>query len=200
MADDGLTHGMVDKPEAPLPLTLKRWSQRKRDVARSAAGPVSLTPVAPAAIPAAMPQAAPAVPDAAATASHEPVPLPPVESLDFESDYAAFMQPKVNEETKRAALKKLFSDPSFNVMDGLDIYVGDYTQPDPMPAGMLEKISAVYAILDPTAPPPDAKPTVDEPVAAFDTAPIPTPATSAEITTESPRAADAPSADAEKPA
>ncbi|MEO8347244.1 MAG: DUF3306 domain-containing protein, partial [Betaproteobacteria bacterium] len=61
----------------------------------------------------------------------------------------------IDEATKRAALKKLFSDPSFNVMDGLDIYVGDYTQADPMPTGMLEKLSAVYAMLDPVAPPAD---------------------------------------------
>ena len=81
--------------------------------------------------------------------------MPPVDSLTFDSDFSAFMQPKIDEETKRAALKKLFSDPSFNVMDGLDIYVGDYTQPDPMPAGMLDKLSAVYAMLDPVKPPPD---------------------------------------------
>ena len=78
--------------------------------------------------------------------------MPPVDSLTFESDYSAFMHPKIAEDTKRAALKKLFSDPSFNVMDGLDIYVGDYTQADPMPSGMLEKLSAVYAMLDPVAP------------------------------------------------
>jgi hypothetical protein len=78
--------------------------------------------------------------------------MPPVESLEFESDYTAFMQPKVSEETRRAALKKLFSDPSFNVMDGLDIYVGDYTQADPMPEGMLDKLSAVYKMLDPVPP------------------------------------------------
>ena len=85
--------------------------------------------------------------------------MPPVDSLTFNSDFSAFMQPKIDEETKRAALKKLFSDPSFNVMDGLDIYVGDYTKSDPMPAGMLEKLSAVYAMLDPVKPPPD-EPTV----------------------------------------
>ncbi len=78
-----------------------------------------------------------------------------MESLTFDSDFAAFMQPKVDEATKRAALKKLFSDPSFNVMDGLDIYVGDYTRPDPMPAGMLERLAAVYKMLDPAEPPPE---------------------------------------------
>jgi hypothetical protein len=37
-------------------------------------------------------------------------------------------------------MKKLFTDPHFNVMDGLDIYIGDYNTPDPLPAGMLEKM------------------------------------------------------------
>ncbi len=67
------------------------------------------------------------------------------------------MQPKIAEETKRAALRKLFSDPSFNVMDGLDIYVGDYTQSDPMPSGMLDKLTAAYAMLDPVEPVRDEK-------------------------------------------
>ncbi len=75
-----------------------------------------------------------------------------MDSLTFDSDYSAFMQPKIAEETKRAALRKLFSDPSFNVMDGLDIYVGDYTQSDPMPSGMLEKLTAAYAMLEPVEP------------------------------------------------
>ena len=32
-------------------------------------------------------------------------------------------------------------------MDGLDIYIDDYTQADPMPAGMLDKLANVYAML-----------------------------------------------------
>jgi hypothetical protein len=59
-----------------------------------------------------------------------------------------YLQPKVAEDVKRAALRKLFSDPQFNVMDGLDIYIDDYTKPDPMPAGMLAKLGKVYAVLD----------------------------------------------------
>lgn len=135
---------MANEPDPPQPFSLKRWSQRKREAARAE------SPASMAAPPA--PRATAEVP-ATAAASPEPAPLPPVDTLTFDSDFAAFMQPKVNEETRRAALKKLFTDPSFNVMDGLDIYTGDYTQSDPMPAGMLEKLSAVYAMLDPVAPP-----------------------------------------------
>lgn len=194
---------MVDKPETPQPLTLKRWSQRKLDAARK---PVDVAParagapdVASITAPAAVPAAVPAIPGPGPTAAAEVVQLPPVESLDFESDYAAFMQPKVNEETRRAALKKLFSNPSFNVMDGLDIYVGDYTQPDPMPAGMLEKISAVYAMLDPVAPPPDTKSPAGEPAADNGAAPDQASAAT-DIAAELPPTADAPASDAKKPA
>jgi hypothetical protein len=140
---------MADNPETSEPFSLKRWSQRKRAAARAdRAEPLpSVAPVAE--VPAA---AAIATTDAAPAAMPEAAPLPPVDSLTFDSDFSAFMQPKIDEETKRAALRKLFSDPSFNAMDGLDINEGDYTQPDPMPAGMLEKLSAVYAMLDPVAP------------------------------------------------
>ena len=143
---------MAEDTKASTPFSLKRWSQRKLAAARAAERGPALPPAA-AETPPSSPIAA--IPGAAPVPAAEGAPLPPVESLTFDSDFAAFMQPKVDETTKRAALKKLFSDPSFNLMDGLDIYVGDYTQPDPMPAGMLEKLSAVYAMLDPVEPPRD---------------------------------------------
>ena len=34
----------------------------------------------------------------------------------------------------------MFTDPHFNIMDGLDIYIGDYSKPDPLPPGMLERM------------------------------------------------------------
>jgi hypothetical protein len=91
---------------------LRRWSRRKQDAAAQAAE----TKPAPAG-------EAPA--------------LPSPDSLTFESDFKAFMQAKVEEGVKRAALKKLFSDPRFNVMDGLDTYIDDYSKDDPIPAAML---------------------------------------------------------------
>ena len=93
---------------------LRRWSQRKLDAARA--------PEPPKAAP------APSAPEA---------PLPSIDSLTFESDFAAFMQSKVAESVKRAALKKLFSDPRFNIMDGLDVYIDDYSKDDPIPQAML---------------------------------------------------------------
>jgi len=80
--------------------------------------------------------------------SDEPAPVDPVNSLTLEdvaklkpdSDYAQFMQAEVGEDVHQAAMKKLFTDPHYNIMDGLDIYIDDYSQEDPLPAGMLEKM------------------------------------------------------------
>lgn len=73
----------------------------------------------------------------------EPVKLPTladVEQLTPQSDFSSFMSQGVSPEVRNAAMKKLFTDPHYNVMDGLDIYIGDYNTPDPMPAGMLAKM------------------------------------------------------------
>ena len=73
----------------------------------------------------------------------EPVKLPTladVEQLTPQSDFSSFMSQGVTPEVRNAAMKKLFTDPHYNVMDGLDIYIGDYNTPDPMPAGMLAKM------------------------------------------------------------
>jgi hypothetical protein len=85
-------------------------------------------------------------PPAAIVAPGEPTPpdpLPPVESLTPESDFTPFMGSEVDPEVKRKALKTLFQDPRFNVMDGLDVYIDDYSKPDPLPEGWLEKMSQV---------------------------------------------------------
>jgi hypothetical protein len=176
---------MADNPETSEPFSLKRWSQRKRAATRAAPAET----LTPAATPDA-PVAATVVADAAPAAFPEAAPLPPVDTLTFESDYSAFMQPKIAEETKRAALRKLFSDPSFNVMDGLDIYVGDYTQSDPMPSGMLEKLSKVYAMLDPVEPPQDERAAAGEAPQPADPAPGAEPGARAELAAESPLAAE----------
>ena len=43
----------------------------------------------------------------------------------------------MGEDVRRAALKKLFSDPRFNVMDGLDVYIDDYSKTEPIPPAMM---------------------------------------------------------------
>ena len=70
-----------------------------------------------------------------------PASLEDVEKIDrFDPDFSAFMKPDVDPAVQQAALKKMFTDPHFNVMDGLDIYIDDYSKPDPLPPGMLERM------------------------------------------------------------
>ena len=52
--------------------------------------------------------------------------MQPIESLQPDSDYAAFLSPKVSEKLRRMALRKLFQLPHFNICDGLDDYAEDY--------------------------------------------------------------------------
>ena len=70
-----------------------------------------------------------------------PATLEDVAKIDrFAPDFSAFMKPDVDPAVQQAALKKMFTDPHFNIMDGLDIYIGDYSKPDPLPPGMLERM------------------------------------------------------------
>jgi hypothetical protein len=121
----------------PQPLSLRRWSQRKLDAARSlpSAGDSAAIP----------PDVAPLRPTPATT----PATLPPVESLTFDSEFAPFLKPEVDEALKRAALKQLFRHPRFNIMDGLDTYIDDYTKADPIPPAMLSKLVHARYIFDP---------------------------------------------------
>jgi hypothetical protein len=90
--------------------------------------------------------------DTPATAAPPPPPPPPaptladVAELTTQSDYTRFVARDVAPEVKNAALKKLFTDPQFNVMDGLDIYIDDYGKPDPLPAGMLRQLVQSQAL------------------------------------------------------
>jgi hypothetical protein len=47
------------------------------------------------------------------------------------------MRPEVERETRSAALRKLFMSPHYRATDGLDVYIGDYSSPDPLPAATL---------------------------------------------------------------
>jgi hypothetical protein len=84
---------------------------------------------------------------AAQPVSEAPAELPALESLNFESDFGAFMHAKVDAGVRRAALKTLFRDPRFNVMDGLDVYIDDYSIEDPIPPGMLAQLQHAQTTL-----------------------------------------------------
>ena len=143
--DSGKPAGETFKPEGET--FIGRWSRRKR------AEPMQRveedTAVATAAADA---QAVQMREDAKALAQTEadgreegaaklPADLPPVESLTPDSDFTRFMQPDVPRASRNAAMKKLFTDPHFNVMDGLDIYIDDYTKEDPIPESMLRELA-----------------------------------------------------------
>jgi len=74
-----------------------------------------------------------------------------VAALRDESDFSRFMAKDVDESVRRSAMKKLFSNPHFNVMDGLDIYIDDYGKADPLPPGMLESLLHAKTLLNPLA-------------------------------------------------
>jgi hypothetical protein len=74
--------------------------------------------------------------------------LPSIETLrGLASEYKDFLHPGVDEKLRQAALKKLFRDPHFNVMDGLDVYIDDYSKPDPIPDAMLRALAHAKGLL-----------------------------------------------------
>jgi hypothetical protein len=75
--------------------------------------------------------------------------LPPIDSLTFESDFTAFMKPDVDPSLQRLALKKLLRDPRFNVMDGLDTYIDDYSKPDPIDPDIVKELMQARYIFNP---------------------------------------------------
>ena len=114
---------------------LGRWSKRKAgkelnevDLQKKPEVPKDSSQVVPFEI---APQEAP-----------PPATLEDVAKIDrFDPDFSAFMKPDVDPVVQQAALKKMFTDPHFNIMDGLDIYIDDYSKPDPLPPGMLERMA-----------------------------------------------------------
>lgn len=119
---------------------LSRWSRRKlASRAQPERAGVDATPAK-----AADPAPAPA-PTAAAEA---PPPLPAVESLTPESDFAPFMRSEVEPDLRQRALRTLFRDPGFDVVDAMNVYIDDYSKPDPMPADWLEKLQQVGRLGD----------------------------------------------------
>ena len=154
-ADDG-------KPRASSPESfLSRWSRRKAATADSEANEESAAPLLindttanrsaysndvkanssnGEGFEAKMLQNAhlePTLPTAKSDDADFPEPLPSIEHLTGESDFSPFMKADVTPALRNQAMKKLFTDPHYNIMDGLDIYIDDYGKPDPIPPTML---------------------------------------------------------------
>ena len=84
----------------------------------------------------------------AKTPDEKPAPqLPPVDKLTPESDFTGFMHPKVDDALRRAALKKLFNDPHFNLPDPFEAYSGDWTGGEPIPEEMLATLNQAQQLL-----------------------------------------------------
>jgi hypothetical protein len=126
---------------------LGRWARRKEAVRKGEEVPPEPQKVAEP-VPPPQPSPAGGATEAAAVAAapEQPVPAPPtledVQSLTADSDFTRFVRPDVAPEVKNAAMKKLFSDPHFNVMDRLDTYIDDYGKPDPIPPEMLRQLAS----------------------------------------------------------
>lgn len=137
---------------------LGRWSQRKLAVREGKpADSVGIPPAVPGAPAAERPPVSPAarpvqtaghaqgaepVPPGIPAAQPEPPSMQDVAALHAESDFKPFVARAVSPEVRNAAMKKLFADPHFNVMDGLDIYIDDYSIADPLPAAMLRQMAS----------------------------------------------------------
>ena len=120
-----------------------RWSRRKVQVRSGEALPAEppLKPAAPVAavVVAPVPEVVAEPPPAEALAE-PPLTLDDVARLTPESDYSAFVARSVPADVRNAAVKKLFTDPHYNVMDGLDIYIDDYSKPSPITAAEMAKM------------------------------------------------------------
>lgn len=158
-----------------------RWSRRKQQVRTGEPLPADPPPPAPSpapavrTVPAAAAPTAPAAPTvearpAAAPDENRPPPptLDDVSSLTPESDFSRFVARDVSPDVRNAAVKKLFADPHFNVMDGLDIYIDDYSQPSPLSkADMARMVGAQFLkLVEDPAEKPKAAATEEAPAAS----------------------------------
>jgi len=125
---------------------LRRWSRLKA-TGGEAEAPVRPAPAAP--VPPA-PVLAPAPVHVQADVPVQDKPLPTLEDaarLTPDADFSSFVAKDVDKSVQRLALKKLFADPHFHVMDGLDMYMDDYNVPSPVSAAMLAALDHARSAL-----------------------------------------------------
>jgi hypothetical protein len=124
---------------------LRRWARVKASGGEAVAeAPRPVVPAAPAAL---IEPVRPApVGDPAQAAAPAPT-LEDAAQLTPASDFSAFVSRHVDKDVRRLALKKLFADPHFNVMDRLDMYMDDYNKADPVSATMLAALGHARSVL-----------------------------------------------------
>ncbi len=122
---------------------LGRWARRKTDVLKGKVIDEPVVVVKPVPEP-----VAGEVQHSPQHAIEQAIEKPPALSLEDvklltkDSDFKPFMAQNVGADVRNAAMKKLFADPHFNVMDGLDIYIDDYSKSDPIPEAMLRAMTS----------------------------------------------------------
>lgn len=126
------------RPGAPAPEEnfLSRWARLKRESRERAPGelaepaqrpdPEAQADAQQAAVQPEAPSHPPDSRDATSASDESPPVLPSLDSLTAESDFAAFMSAKVSPEMRRLALRKMFQNPKYAVVDALDPYRADY--------------------------------------------------------------------------
>jgi hypothetical protein len=117
-----------------------RWSRRKALAQRGETPPPDPPPSLPPPAPPLAGASEPAAPPVPAPATPPPPTLAEAEALTPASDFTRFVARDVDPDVRNTALRKLFADPHFNRMDGLDTYIDDYGKPDPLPASMLRQL------------------------------------------------------------
>lgn len=118
----------------------RRWARLKSGGEAAEAGPAP----PPAPLPAQPPAAVPAEPEAPA---RPPPTLEDAARLTPDADFSAFVSKDVDRSVQRLALKKLFADPHFNVVDGLDMYMSDYNKASPLAPAMLASLQHAPGVL-----------------------------------------------------
>ena len=127
---------------------VSRWSRRKIEARKTEQKPAETNPSGTNPDDAPAPQAVmPADAPGAPAADADP-PLPPVESLKgLASDYTGFLKPGVDNNLRRSALKKLFSDPHFENFERFEAYCEDFTKGEPIPLAMLKTLEHAKGLL-----------------------------------------------------
>lgn len=141
---------MADEPKG----FLGRWSRRKTDIAQGKPLDEPVAPVPSVANTSATAATAPQIQAQQELTQKPPEGLPETSPekkvltladakvLTKDSDFKPFMAGDVTPDVRNAAMKQLFADPHFNVMDGLDIYIDDYSKSDPIPESMLRQMTS----------------------------------------------------------
>jgi hypothetical protein len=164
---------------------LGRWAQRKTDARQGkplaepeqqprppahlpgstpAAGSLSATPVGAV-------MGSQTVAATGAEPAAPPLTLQDAQSLGQDSDFKPFIARGVDPAVRNAAMKKLFADPHYNVMDRLDTYIDDYSQSDPLPLSMLRQMASAQflKLVDEEPEPPKSVGAASESITTTDT-------------------------------